>query len=273
MGAFDGIERRAIVATRAMLKSWGPKLQMKTSTSRSVLVTGGTGSVGESLVTGFVTAGYRVSFVFGRSESRAAELSQQLGASAIKVDLAGPIQLAESSFDILVNNAGINESAELTGDVRLEDWTKTISVNLTAPFLLSQQCLPHMVNNRWGRIINISSIYGCRAVEGNLPYTVSKYGLSGLTKTIAREYGHHGITCNEICPGPIESRLLDRICAERSAREGMDLDDYVQEVKEEIPTQQLVQPREVTQMALLLASDQCASINGASIIIDGGMTV
>lgn len=246
---------------------------MKTRSSRSVLITGGTGSVGASLVTGFVRAGYRVSFLFNQSQSRAAELSEQLGASAIKADLTLPIQLADGSFDILVNNAGINESAERTGDVRLELWKKTIAVNLTAPFLLIQQCLPHMVSNAWGRIINVSSIYGCRAVEGNLPYTVSKHGLSGLTKTIAREYGPHGITCNEICPGPIESRLLDRICAERSAREGMTLADYIQEVKEEIPTQILSQPEEITRLALLLASDECPSINGASIIIDGGMTV
>lgn len=246
---------------------------MKTCTSRSVLVTGGTGSVGASLVTGFVRAGYRVSFVFNQSQSRATELAEQLGASAIKADLTLPAQFADGSFDILVNNAGINESAELTGDVSLEVWNKTIAVNLTAPFLLIQQFLPYMVSNGWGRIINVSSIYGCYAVEGNLPYTVSKHGLSGLTKTIAREYGPHGITCNEICPGPIESRLLDRVCAERSAREGMTLDDYIQEVKEEIPTQKLAQPAEITRLALLLASDECSSINGASIMIDGGMTV
>ena len=90
----------------------------------------------------------------------------------------------------------------------MEDWDRTIALNLTAPFLLIRQCLPHMVRENWGRIVNISSIYGLRAVETNLPYTVSKHGLSGLTKTVAREYGAHGITCNEICPGPMKSRLL-----------------------------------------------------------------
>ena len=198
-------------------------------------------------------------------------MAERFGATPIQEDLSGPIELANRKIDILINNAAINETSALTVDLPLEDWIRAIALNLTAPFLLIQQCLPHMVQKKWGRIVNISSIYGIRAVETNLPYTVSKHGLSGLTKTVAREYGPYGITCNEICPGPIKSRLLKRIGTKSAAECNMSLQDYMRELKEEIPTGKLVAPSEVTQMALLLASENSASVNGSSIVIDGGM--
>ena len=244
---------------------------MTKNLDRSVLITGATGSVGERLVEVFTGKGYRVSFLYHRSETLAHAMAEQFGATPIQEDLSGPIDLANKEIDILLNNAAINETSDLTGDLPLKDWHRTIALNLTAPFLLIQQCLPHMVQQNWGRIVNISSIYGLRAVETNLPYTVSKHGLSGLTKTVAREYGAHGITCNEICPGPIKSRLLDRIGAKNAAACGMSLQEYMREVEEDLPTGKLVRPSEVAQMALFLVSEDCKSINGSSIVIDGGM--
>ena len=244
---------------------------MTKNLDKAVLITGATGSVGESLLAGFAGKGYRLSFLYHRSKSRARALAERFGATPIQEDLSGPIELANRKIDILINNAAINETSALTVDLPLEDWIRAIALNLTAPFLLIQQCLPHMVQKKWGRIVNISSIYGIRAVETNLPYTVSKHGLSGLTKTVAREYGPYGITCNEICPGPIKSRLLKRIGTKSAAECNMSLQDYMRELKEEIPTGKLVAPSEVTQMALLLASENSASVNGSSIVIDGGM--
>ena len=227
--------------------------------------------MGESLVAGFAAEGYRVSFLFCSSTARAHALAKRCGATPIQEDLCRPIELANRNVDILINNAAINETSALTADLQLEDWDRTIALNLTAPFLLIQQCLPHMAQKKWGRIVNISSIYGIRAVETNLPYTVSKHGLSGLTKTVAREYGPFGITCNEICPGPIESRLLARIGSKNAAERNISLDDYMREVTDELPTGKLVTPPDITQMALLLASQGSASINGSSIVVDGGM--
>ena len=241
------------------------------NSDRVVLITGATGSVGEGLVAAFTGKGYRVSFLYHRSESRAHALAEKFGATPIKEDLSRSIYLANKEVDILVNNAAINETSELTGDLALEDWDRTLALNLTAPFLLIRQCLPHMVHENWGRIVNISSIYGLRAVETNLPYTVSKHGLSGLTKTVAREYGAYGITCNEICPGPIKSRLLDRIGAKNAAERGIDVEEFMREVEEELPTGKLVLPSEVAQMALWLTSEDCRSVNGSSVVIDGGM--
>ena len=235
-------------------------------------MTGGTGSVGEELVRGFRRIGYAVTFLYNVSASRAGALRRDTGATGVRLDLLRSVELPNKGVDILINNAAINDGSQLTADLPLERWERTIALNLTAPFRLIQQCLPHMVDKGWGRIINISSIYALRAVETNLPYTVSKHGLSGLTKTVAREYGSYGITCNEICPGPIRSRLLDRICLERAAATGVSADRYMSDVKEELPTGELVHPAAVSEMALLLASEDSGSVNGSSLVIDCGMT-
>jgi len=172
---------------------------------------------------------------------------------------------------VLVNNAGINISKHPCRDVARSDWDATILVNVTIPFILSQQCLPHMLGQKWGRIVNISSIYGLRGVEGNLPYTVSKHALSGLTKTLTKEYAEHNITCNEICPGPIDSEMMTRVSADRARLEGVSLEDYMAEVCEEIPARRLATPNEVSSLALYLASPIAAYINGAAIPVDGGL--
>ncbi len=240
---------------------------------RTVLITGATGSVGQSLVASFAGRGYRVLFLYHRSEGIARALKDKFGATPMGADLSVPVDLASTDIDILINCAAINETSDLAGDVRLADWERAIAVNLTAPFVLIQQCLPHMMRQNWGRIVNISSIYGLRAVETNLPYTVSKHGLSGITKTVAREYGAYGITCNEICPGPIRSSLLERVCADRATASGTSLEEYMHDVEEELPTRKLVEPSAVARMALFLASEADESLNGASIVIDGGMIV
>ena len=188
---------------------------MTKNVDKSVLITGATGSVRESLLEGFAGEGYRISFLYHRSTSRARALAGKFGATPIQEDLSLPIESANRKVDILINNAAINETSALTSDLSLEDWNRAIAVNLTAPFLLIQQCLPHMVRNKWRRIVNISSIYGIRSVETNLPYTVSKHGLSGLTKTVAREYRPHGITCNEILPRADENHDYYTISAPR----------------------------------------------------------
>ena len=128
-----------------------------------------------------------------------------------------------------------------------------------------------MVGASWGRIITISSIYGYRAVEGNLPYTVSKHGLRGLTATVAREYGEKGITANEVCPGPVDSNMLRRIAEERAGSEGPE--HYLQEVRDELPIKRLISPDDVAWATEFLAAEESSGVNGVSLPVDGGMTV
>ncbi len=104
--------------------------------NRAVLITGATGSVGESLVAGFAGEGYRVSFLYHQAESLAYAMAEKFGATPIQADLSRPIDLADNELDILINSAAINETSNLTGDVPLKGWDRTIAINLTAPFLL-----------------------------------------------------------------------------------------------------------------------------------------
>jgi len=239
--------------------------------SRTALITGGTGSVGRALVQAFALNGYRVSFQYCRNKATASQLSKRFNAEPIQLDFEQDFKLPKSDFDVIVNNAGINISDSPTHKVTVENWNRTLRVNLTAPFQIVRQCLPSMIRKRWGRIINVSSIYGLRAAEGNFPYTVSKHGLSGFTKTIAREYAVHGITCNEICPGPIDSNMMREI-AKRSAKQGGGtVKDYLTEVCEEIPANRMLKPYELATLAVFLASPEAGYLTGTSIPMDGGM--
>lgn len=239
-----------------------------------VFITGGTGSVGQALIKCFSNDNsYKVVFQYYSNSATANLLSQQYGVEGVQIDLSRDFQLLDNNFDILVNNAGINITDASPHEVEINHWNQTIAVNLTAVFMLSKACLPYMIAKRKGRIINISSIYGLRAVEGNLPYTVSKHGLAGITKTIAKEYAHLGITCNEICPGPIESELMLRISDREAQVTNTSANQYLEEVRQSIPAKRMAYPDEIAELALFLASSKSDYINGASIPIDGGLII
>lgn len=238
---------------------------------RNVLITGGTGSVGRALVKVFAAHDDRVTFQYHRDATAARRLMDECGARAIQLDFLSTMELPAVDFDVVINNAGVNVSDTKTHEVRHDAWDLTIKINLTVPFSVIRQCLPGMIARGTGRIINISSIYGLRAVEGNLPYTVSKHGLSGLTKTVAKEYASYGLTCNEICPGPIESDMMHEIAARASQASGISAESYLAEVNEEIPAKRMATPEEIASVAFFLASPEASYINGASLTVDGGL--
>jgi NAD(P)-dependent dehydrogenase (short-subunit alcohol dehydrogenase family) len=166
----------------------------------------------------------------------------------------------------------VNISANLSASVTDFEWTTTLSINLSAPFFLVRAVLPNMIKKGFGRIINIGSIYSTRVVEKNLPYSVSKHGLSALTKTVAREYGKYGITCNEICPGPVNSRLMDEIAERNAAVLHISSDEYLHRIADSIPVPRLAQPTDIAEAALFLASEKAGYLNELSLTLDGGLT-
>jgi 3-hydroxybutyrate dehydrogenase len=239
--------------------------------NEKVFITGGTGSVGISLIETFFNKGYSVYFQFSSNENRAKKIEASYNAKSIKIDFKQDFNLPDIDFDVIVNNTGINISDALVHEVDELIWNETLAVNLSAPFKICKYYLPKMIENKWGRIININSIYGLRGVENNSPYIVSKHGLTGLTKSIAKEYAIYGITCNQICPGAIESELMDRI-AERVAKEdGTTAKGFLLEVASSYPSKRMVMPNEVSSLALFLASKEASFINGSSIPVDGGL--
>ena len=239
--------------------------------SKKIFITGGTGSIGMALVKEFAQNDCQVTFQYSRNENRATEMQKEFGCTGWKIDFSKMQELREADFDVIINNAAINISSDLTIDTSIDDWNRTLLVNVTYQFLIVKQYLPTMQKKGWGRILNISSIFGLRGIENNLPYTVSKHALSGLTKTVAKEVGDSGVTCNEICPGPVTSELMTRIAEENERSSGQSIDDYFGELSEEIPLRRLANPAEIASLALYLASDGAGYINGVSIPIDGGL--
>jgi 3-hydroxybutyrate dehydrogenase len=243
---------------------------------RQVFITGGTGSIGSALVTAFSAAGHVVTFQFRAEAELAGALERTTGARGLACDLATVdevlgLEAEVSRCDVLVNGAGINTCHDETKDVSLADWNETIAINLTAAFLMTRFALTGMVARSWGRIINISSVCGLRAIAHNLPYTVSKHALTGLTKTVAREYGGCGITCNEVCPGPTRSNLLARIAADARDRFGTSEPAFYKAREDAIPVHRLAEPDDIAACVLFLASDAAGYVNGISVPVDGGL--
>lgn len=241
---------------------------------RKVFITGGTGTIGRELVAAFSSGNYEVLFQYHEQSAQATQLSAVTGASAVSCDLASQFEISQlkiDDVDVLINNAGVNICRAMSAEVSASDWDRTLAVNLTAPFFLVRQVLPGMMDRKWGRIINISSIYGLRASEENLPYTVSKHGLGGLTKTVAREYGEFGITSNEICPGPVDSELLNRIAKHYEGEDEERLREYYQSLADSIPSKRLALPADIASTILFMASEGASYINGVSLPVDGGL--
>jgi 3-hydroxybutyrate dehydrogenase len=236
-----------------------------------VLVTGGTGSLGEAMVAAFAKAGYQVFFQYCENESAAERLRSTYSSTGFRIDFTTPFSLPSTDFDVLVNNAGVNESEEPTHRVDPAVWEKMLHVNLTVPFLLIRSVVPGMVRRGWGRIVNIGSIFSLRAAAHRAPYVAAKHGLSGLTKTVAREYAAHGVTCNEICPSAVESRMLQRIAHDKARREGGTVAAVLAGYRALTPANRMAAAEEVASTSLYLCSSAAAFVNGASVPVDGGL--
>jgi len=157
----------------------------------------------------------------------------------------------------LINLAGISID-KLTHNLLLEDWNKVLSVNLTGSFLISRHLLPYMIKEKWGRIINVSSVVSQIGVPGTAAYAASKSGLTGLTKTLAKEYASYGITVNCLCFGYFSSGLISTIPTNK-----------VELLKEQIPMKKLGETKDISVAIEFLI--KCDYITGTTINLNGGM--
>ncbi len=193
-------------------------------------------------------------------------LEQETGAlaRAVRADLADPavpaaVVSAHGPFDILVNNAAVLITRPIP-EFTLEDFERTVAINLRAPFLLCQVALPAMARRGWGRIVNISSV-GARTggVSQSAVYNATKAALISLTKNIARNYGLFGVTANAVAPGAVETAMAAHLQPdERSS--------YLAQ----IPLRRFSRPEEIAAVVEFLVSDRASYITGATIDINGG---
>ena len=165
-------------------------------------------------------------------------------------------------IDILINNAGVSIPAPIDGDNYDTAWELTLDVNLRGHTRLIRACLPHLVREGEGRIVNIASTEGVGATAGISPYTASKHGVIGLTRGLAVELGARGVTVNCVCPGPIHTGMTS----------GIPDDMKTKFARRRVPLRRYGEPEEVAHAVLSLALPASSYINGAVLIVDGGMT-
>ena len=169
--------------------------------------------------------------------------------------------LKKQPVDILVNNAGINKINKFT-DIKTEDFDQILKVNLKTPFLLCQAVLPYMQANKWGRIINITSIFGNITKKYRASYSSSKFGLDGMTAALAAEVAEFGILANCVGPGFIDTDLTRRLLKK----------DEILTLQNQIPMKSLGKEYEIASLVSWLASSENTYMTGQNLIMDGGFS-
>jgi 3-oxoacyl-[acyl-carrier protein] reductase len=236
------------------------------------LVTGASQGIGRACALKLAQAGATVA-VAARNQQKLNEVVQQISASGgnastFPTDVADEEQIKAAfkaalgqfgKIDILVNNAGIARD-HLVLRMKRPDWESVLNTNLTAAYLCIQQVIGSMLKERWGRIINITSIFGQIGQAGQANYASSKAGLIGLTMAIAREVASRNITCNAVAPGFIETAMTERLP-----------DNLKQEALKLIPLGRIGMPEDVASAVAFLASEEASYITGHVLSVNGGM--
>jgi 3-oxoacyl-[acyl-carrier protein] reductase len=239
---------------------------------RVAVVTGGSRGIGRATALTLCKAGFDIVIAspeVDKNEEVAAEIRTCSGnAVTVNLDISSLESIKESfayilketgRIDVLVNNAGITRDA-LAMRMKPEDWDLVIRINLTGAFLATQQVLPPMMKERWGRIINIASVVGRSGNPGQANYVSSKAGIIGLTKCLAQEVGSRNITVNAVAPGFIETDMTVNLPA--AVREAM---------LSKVPLKRPGSPQDIANAVKFLASEDASYITGQVLDVNGGM--
>lgn len=236
------------------------------------VITGAASGIGAAIATAYAAKGARLALFDLNAEALAARAASLPQAQGFACNVADPdsvnaaVAAAKAAFgrlDILVNSAGIVDLAPAE-EITLAAWTRTMTINLTGSFVVAQAIGRVLIaQGLGGRIINLASQAGSVAIDGHVAYCASKFGVIGLTKVLALEWGRHGITVNSISPTVVLTDLG------RKAWEG----PKGEAMKAQIPVGRFAEPEEIAAAAVFLASSEAAMINGADLLVDGGFTV
>ena len=244
------------------------------------LVTGAASGIGLAVAESLAQANYQVVMADVNDEA-GTQQAARINSHFVKVDLTSAtackalVDEAVSRFgsvDVLVNNAGIQHVSPVEAFPE-EKWNFMIALMLTAPFLLTKYCWPHMKKNGWGRIINISSVHGLRASEFKSAYISAKHGIMGLTKTTALEGGPHGITVNAICPAYVRTPLVDNQIDAQAKTHGIPREDVIETIMlKKAAVKKMIEPGEIGSAVLYICSDAARCMTGTDFTIDCGWT-
>ena len=236
--------------------------------NKKILITGATGGIGKALVKKFVSLEGSVLATGTKTEKLEALKKEFSNINILKFDISDHSKIEEfvenvssqlSGLDVLVNNAGINAD-NLSLRMKDEEWKKVIEVNLGSTFFLCKYAIKKMLKNKYGRIVNITSVVGHTGNLGQANYAASKAGINGMSKSLAIEYAKKNITINCVSPGFIQSKMTDNIVESIKAV-----------LTSRIPMAKLGTGEDVSNTVAFLSSDAASYITGETIHVNGGM--
>lgn len=253
--------------------------------SRTALITGSTSGIGYSIAVAFAKQGYDI--MFHGLESNGNELAETIAKKyKIKTAFSNANLMQEEAIeellnftkeyfgkiDVLINNAGIQYVSPIE-DFPFEKWNQILAVNLTSVFLASKGVWNGMKENKFGRIINISSVHGLRASEFKSAYVAAKHGVIGLTKVLALEGAGHNITCNAICPGYVKTPLVEGQIKDQAKAHNLSESEVVQKIMlKKQAVKEFISVDKIAELALFLANENASAITGSSFTLDGAWT-
>jgi 3-hydroxybutyrate dehydrogenase len=251
--------------------------------NKVALITGSTSGIGLGIAKHFAKEGYNI--MFHGLEDNGEEIAKSIGKEyKIKTSFSNANMLQSEAIEnlvqqtvetlgtihVLINNAGIQFVSPIE-EFPNTKYENIIAVNMNAAFYASKAAWPYMKSQKFGRIINISSVHGLRASEYKTAYIAAKHGVIGMTKVLALEGANHNITCNAICPGYVKTPLVEGQIKDQAKAHQMSKEEVVEKVMlKKQAVKEFVPLEAIADMALLLAKDSSATITGTSFALDGG---
>lgn len=234
---------------------------------KNVFITGGSRGIGEACVRLFSSKGYNVFFTYLNNEEKAFKLCSQTGAKCYKCDVSSFKEMnavaekikKECKIDIIVNNAGISQ-IKMFQDITEQDWDNMFDINIKGMFITVKAFVEDMINNKKGRIINISSMWGEEGASCEVHYSSSKAAVIGFTKALAKELGPSNITVNCISPGVIDTDMNNHLTIED-----------IECLKEETPLCSIGKSEDIAKAVMYIASEDASFITGNVLSINGGI--
>lgn len=246
---------------------------MEKSMEKVAIITGASRGIGREIAKQIAKEGIKIIANYNQSQTEAQELKKELEKQNIEIDIVKAditkrqevqklVQYTlekHKKIDILINNAGISEYKLFTDETD-EDWNRIINTNLYSAFIMSQEVIPNMIQNKQGCIINISSIWGITGASLEVLYSISKAGMNGMTKALAKELGPSNIRVNAIAPGIIQTKMNNQLTKEE-----------IEQIKQEIPLEKIGDTQDIAKCVKWLIEDNYTT--GQIISVNGGWNI
>ena len=246
---------------------------------RVAVVTGGGSGIGKAIALRFARAGAKI-VVVGRRAAAIEAVAREAGGEAIAADVArepdvealfAAVVARHGRLDVLVNNAGVTGPVAPAAQMDMAAWDETMAINLRGVILCLKHAIRAMQPRRSGAIVNMSSLMGLRGYPMRSAYVATKFAVIGITQSVAQEVGKDGIRVNAMCPGAVNGELMERVIAARAKAENRRPEEIIRSAYTDVAAlRRWIEPAEVADVALFLASDASSSITGEHLRVDAG---